>query len=61
MTKSAVVFLRMSEKERAQMESVASAYGMTKSEFVRAFTQYVAEYRPRLIIEPKPSRNGEDK
>ena len=51
------VIVRVSEQERRQMKAIAAEYGMGMSEFVRALTRYVREYRPRLVIEPK--REGE--
>ena len=53
MTKSTNVIVRVSEDDRKKMHKVAKSYGMSLSEFVRAFTQYVVDYRPRLVIEPR--------
>ena len=46
------LIVRMTEAERAEVETLAASYEMKASEFVRAFIRYVRINRPPLMIVP---------
>lgn len=48
--------VRMSEAEKAQVERLAGAYGVTVSQLVRLMTAHFAEQRPVVAVPPKSKR-----
>ncbi len=55
-TTSKMLFVRMKEAERRDVDALAQDYGMDTSEFVRAVLEHVKSERPALIRRVVPQR-----
>lgn len=52
MMKETRIWARCTPEQREQINRTARTYGMSTSQFILAFAEYVRQVRPALIIQP---------